>query len=70
MDISTHVSLKRCARILIEFDILFFCRVSLPDWFMIEIIRVLPRLINTHAYLLPKGNKLPFHPKGKVFYFE
>ncbi len=23
-----------------------------------------------HAYLLPKGNKLPFTPKGKVFYFD
>lgn len=23
-----------------------------------------------HAYLLPKGNKLPFVPKGKVFYFQ
>lgn len=23
-----------------------------------------------HAFLLPKGNKLPFHPKGKVFYFK
>lgn len=23
-----------------------------------------------HAYLLPKGSKLPFRPKGKVFYFE
>ncbi len=23
-----------------------------------------------HAYLLPKGHKLPFKPKGKVFYFE
>ncbi|MBQ3543973.1 MAG: hypothetical protein IJA34_03125 [Lachnospiraceae bacterium] len=23
-----------------------------------------------HAYLLPKGNKLPFNPKGKVFYFK
>lgn len=22
-----------------------------------------------HAYLLPKGNRLPFAPKGKVFYF-
>lgn len=23
-----------------------------------------------HAYLLPKGNRLPFMPKGKVFYFR
>lgn len=23
-----------------------------------------------HAYLLPKGNRLPFAPKGKVFYFK
>lgn len=23
-----------------------------------------------HAYLLPKGNKLPFESKGKLFYFE
>lgn len=23
-----------------------------------------------HAYLLPKGRKLPFKPKGKVFYFK
>ncbi len=23
-----------------------------------------------HAFLLPKSNKLPFHPKGKVFYFK
>ncbi len=23
-----------------------------------------------HAFLLPKGNKLPFIPKGKVFYFK
>lgn len=23
-----------------------------------------------HAFLLPKGNKLPFVPKGKVFYFK
>ena len=23
-----------------------------------------------HAYLIPDGNKLPFRPKGKVFYME
>ena len=23
-----------------------------------------------HAYLIPNGNKLPFRPKGKVFYME
>lgn len=23
-----------------------------------------------HAYLIPKGNRLPFQPKGKVFYFK
>ena len=23
-----------------------------------------------HAYLMPKGNKLPYQPKGKVFYFD
>ena len=23
-----------------------------------------------HAYLIPKGKRLPFRPKGKVFYFE
>lgn len=28
------------------------------------------RVRHEHAYLLPKGNKLPFQPKGKVFYFQ
>lgn len=28
------------------------------------------RIQHEHAYLLPKGNKLPFIPKGKVFYFK
>lgn len=28
------------------------------------------RVHHEHAYLLPKGNKLPFQPKGKVFYFQ
>lgn len=28
------------------------------------------RVTHEHAYLLPKGNKLPFMPKGKVFYFK
>lgn len=28
------------------------------------------RIQHEHAYLLPKGNKLPFIPKGKVFYFH
>lgn len=23
-----------------------------------------------HAFLLPKGNRLPFRAKGEVFYFE
>ena len=23
-----------------------------------------------HAFLIPKGKRLPFVPKGKVFYFE
>ena len=23
-----------------------------------------------HAYLIPKGNRLPFQPKGKVFYLK
>ncbi len=27
-------------------------------------------ITHEHAYLLPKGNKLPFVPKGKVFYFR
>lgn len=27
------------------------------------------RVTHQHAFLLPKGNKLPFIPKGKVFYF-
>lgn len=28
------------------------------------------RITHEHAYLLPKGNKLPFAPRGKVFYFQ
>lgn len=28
------------------------------------------RISREHAFLLPKGNKLPFTPKGKVFYFK
>lgn len=28
------------------------------------------KIRHEHAYLLPKGNKLPFVPKGKVFYFK
>jgi len=28
------------------------------------------RVKRDHAFLLPKGNGLPFRPKGKVFYFE
>lgn len=28
------------------------------------------RIHREHAYLLPKGNRLPFTPKGKVFYFK
>ena len=28
------------------------------------------RIKREHAYLIPNGNKLPFHPKGKVFYME
>lgn len=28
------------------------------------------RITHEHAYLLPKGNKLPFPPRGKVFYFQ
>lgn len=27
-------------------------------------------ITHTHAYLLPKGRRLPFRAKGKVFYFE
>lgn len=25
---------------------------------------------NEHAYLIPKGNRLPFKPKGPVYYFK
>lgn len=28
------------------------------------------RIKREHAFLLPKGNRLPFHPRGKVFYFQ
>lgn len=28
------------------------------------------RISREHAYLIPKGNRLPFQPKGKVFYFK
>ena len=27
-------------------------------------------ITHNHAYLMPKGSKLPFYPKGEVFYFE
>ena len=23
-----------------------------------------------HAFLIPKGNRLPFHPKGRIFFFQ
>ena len=28
------------------------------------------KITHEHAFLLPKGNKLPFVPKGNVFYFK
>lgn len=28
------------------------------------------RVKREHAFLIPKGNKLPFNPKGKIFYFQ
>lgn len=28
------------------------------------------RIRREHAYLIPKGRYLPFHPKGKVFYIS
>lgn len=28
------------------------------------------RVKREHAFLIPKGNKLPFNPKGKIFFFQ
>jgi predicted metal-dependent peptidase len=28
------------------------------------------KIKHTHAFLIPKGHRLPFRPKGEVFYYE